>query len=57
MRNEKAESIRTEPFVFFRGDMFYVVEIPPDQVVANIELNPGTTMVQDVSGKIVWRLQ
>lgn len=56
--NESARTeLKTEPFVFFRGDMWYVVEIPREQLMANVELNPGTTMVQDVSGTIVWRLQ
>lgn len=56
--NDKASTeLKTEPFVFFRKDMFYVVEIPPEQLLANVELNPGTTMVQDVTGNIVWQLQ
>ncbi|MGD9838300.1 MAG: hypothetical protein AB7F72_06220, partial [Afipia sp.] len=57
MNNNTATKSNTEPFVFFRGDMWYVVEIPRDQVLANVELNPGTTMVQDVSGNVVWRPQ
>lgn len=57
MNDNARTELKTEPFVFFRGDMWYVVEIPPSQVIANVELNPGTTMVQDVSGNIVWRPQ
>lgn len=57
MTDGKRTDLKTEPFVFFRGDMFYVVEIPPEQVLANVELNPGTTQVQDIQGKIVWQLQ
>jgi hypothetical protein len=47
----------TQPFVFFRDRHFYVVEIPPDQVLANVVLNPGTTRVEDLKGNVVWRLQ
>jgi hypothetical protein len=46
-----------QPFVFFREGHFYVVEIPPDQVLANVELNPGTIRVEDMKGNIVWRPQ
>ncbi len=47
----------TEPFVFFRGAHFYVVEIPRSQVVENVELNPGTTRVEDIKGYVIWQLQ
>lgn len=57
MNDKTRTELNTEPFVFFRDKMFYVVEIPPEQVLANVELNPGTTMVQDVNGNVVWQLQ
>lgn len=56
--NEKTRTeLKTEPFVFFRDKMFYVVEIPREHLLANVELNPGTTKVEDVSGNVVWRPQ
>lgn len=48
---------QTEVFLFFREGHFYPVEIPRDQVLANVELNPGTLKVEDIKGNIVWRLQ
>lgn len=53
-RNDKQ---KTEVFLFFRKGMFYPVEIPRDQVIANVELNPGTLKVEDIEGNIVWRPQ
>jgi ABC-type polysaccharide/polyol phosphate export permease len=47
----------TELFLFFREGMFYPVEIPREQVLANVELNPGTLKVEDIQGNIVWRPQ
>lgn len=54
---KQSQPVTTEPFVFFRDGHFYVVEIPPDQVLANVELNPGTIRVEDIEGNIVWRPQ
>lgn len=48
---------KNEPFLFFREGHFYVVEIPRDEVLINVELNPGTLKVEDIKGKIVWQLQ
>ncbi len=48
---------KTEVFLFFREGMFYPVEIPRDQVQANVELNPGTLKVEDIKGNVIWRLQ
>lgn len=45
------------PFIFFRKEGFYVVEIPADQLQANIDLNPGTIRVEDMSGRVMWRQQ
>lgn len=52
-----ADKSKLEPFVFFREGHFYVVEIPRDQVIANVELNPGTLKVEDIEGNVVWQLQ
>lgn len=46
-----------EVFLFFREGMFYPVEIPREQVLANVELNPGTLKVEDIQGNVVWRMQ
>lgn len=46
--------MKLETFVFFRTGHFYFVDIPADQVLANVALNPGTTRVEDVVGNIVW---
>jgi hypothetical protein len=51
------QSKKTEPFLFFREGHFYPVEIPRDQVLANVELNPGTLKVEDLKGNVIWRLQ
>ena len=58
----RGPSSACEPFLFFRKDengnqFFYPVEIPRDQVLANVELNPGTIKVEDLAGKVVWRQQ
>jgi hypothetical protein len=57
MRNPLKRANGLETFLFFREGFFYPVEIPPEQLLANIELNPGTLKVEDLSGKIVWQLQ
>jgi len=49
--------VTVETFLFFREGHFYAVDIPPDQVLANVELNPGTLRVEDLKGNIIWRLQ
>jgi len=46
---------RCRIYVFFRGDMFYPLELRDDaDAVANAEYNPGTTRVEHVSGRLVW---
>ena len=45
------------PFIFFRAEGWYVVEIPADHLIANVELNPGTLRVETLDGRVVWRLQ
>lgn len=49
-------------FLFFRTgpggkSFFYPVEIPPGQLQANIDLNPGTIRVEDIDGNVVWRAE
>lgn len=55
--NKAPSELILEPFVFFREDHFYVVEIPREQVLANVELNPGTIRVEDIAGNVIWSLQ
>lgn len=43
-----------ETFIFFRDIGWYPVEIYRDQVIANVNLNPGTLKVEDMQGNIVW---
>ena len=57
LRSPDNESKLLQPFVFFREGMFYVVEIPSEDVLANVELNPGTIRVEDLAGNVVWRPQ
>lgn len=45
---------KLKEFVFFREDIFYVVEIPPESVAKNAEMNPGTIKVETIDGKKVW---
>lgn len=46
------EKLRT--YIFVRDRHFYPVQIPPSQLQANIDLNPGTIRVEDTGGNIVW---
>ncbi len=42
-------------YIFFRGDMFYPLELLDDaDAIANAKCNPGTTRVERVDGTIVW---
>lgn len=44
--------------VFLREEAFYLVELPADDDLnAHAELNPGTVMITDVEGAILWRRQ
>lgn len=44
------------PYIFFRDDMWYPVECKDDaEVLVHVELNPGTTRVEDMNGRVVWR--
>lgn len=56
----------SEIVIFFRGDMFYPMELldPSEcgrtleaQAAEHAELNPGTKRVEDVSGNVLWRPQ
>lgn len=42
-------------FIFFREGVFYPIEIPADQLQANIDHNPGTLRVEDLHGNVLWR--
>lgn len=54
-KNTKLRGDR-QVFLFFRKEGFYPVEIPADQVLANVELNPGTLKVTKADGvTIVWQ--
>lgn len=45
------------PYVFFRGSMWYPIELRDDaDAIANALHNPGTTKVEDAKGRIVWEL-
>jgi hypothetical protein len=52
-----SESLEVQLYIFFREEGWYPVEIPPDHLLANVELNPGTLKVEDLEGNIVWRPQ
>lgn len=44
--------------VFLREEAFYLVDLPEDDDLnAHAELNPGTVMITDVEGAILWRRQ
>lgn len=46
------------PYVFFREGMFYCVNLSGDEdVIPNVECNPGTIRVEDIHGRVVWRQQ
>ena len=53
----KRQYQKLETFLFFREGHFYPVDIPREQVMANVELNPGTLKVEDIKGNVVWRMQ
>jgi hypothetical protein len=49
---------RKTPYLFFRKDMFYSLEMKnDDDARVNAECNPGTLRVEDISGRVVWRQQ
>jgi hypothetical protein len=42
-------------YMFFRKDMFYLVEIDnPKEIPAHVALNPGTIEITDVFGNVFW---
>jgi hypothetical protein len=46
------------PRVFHRAEAFYVIDLPEDEDLArHAELNPGTLMVTNMFGDILWRPQ
>jgi hypothetical protein len=52
-----SETLHLQIFIFFRKEGWYPIEIPPEQLIANVEHNPGTLRVEDLDGNIVWRPQ
>jgi len=45
----------TMTYLFHRDGGFYPVDIPPEQLAANIHCNPGTRAVSDaVTGHMIW---
>lgn len=44
--------------VFFRRGTFYTIQVPDDttqsQIEEHVKLNPGTTRVESMSGKVLW---
>lgn len=45
-------------YIFFRAEGWYLVELWGDEdILPNVELNPGTLRVEDMAGRIVWRQQ
>jgi hypothetical protein len=54
-----AEGVRlgeeVNTYIFYRDDMFYMIELMDDaDAVANAECNPGTRRVEDMRGNQVW---
>ena len=47
-----------KPYIFFRAEGWYPVMLWGDEdVIPNVELNPGTLRVEDAAGRVVWRAQ
>ena len=43
-------------YIFFRDDMFYPLELKDDNdAIVNAIINNGTTKVEDVNGRLVWK--
>ena len=43
------------PRVFIREDTFYIIDLPiDDDLNEHARLNPGTLMIQDARGKVLW---
>ena len=56
VRKQKDKSLKQ--YIFFRGDFFYPIVLRGDQdAVENAMVNPGTTKVTDIHGKVVWELK
>ncbi len=46
-----------KPYVFFRADGFYPIELKDDEDARqNAEINPGTIRVENIDGDVVWPL-
>ena len=49
---------KTEVYVFFRGDMWYPIDLYDDEdAIRNAEINIGTTKVENAAGKVIWELK
>ena len=58
MRKPVQQHERKTPYIFFRKGMWYPLEMKNDaDACANAECNPGTTRVEDIKGRVVWRVQ
>lgn len=43
------------PRVFFREDIFYMLDLPgDDDLNAHAECNPGTLRIEDIMGRVLW---
>lgn len=51
-----------EEVIFFRQDMFYPVTLSgtkptDDEVADHVALNPGTTRVEDLNGRVIYNAE
>ena len=50
--------MKNKIYIFFRGSMWYPIELKDDvDAVNNAKLNEGTTRVEDAEGNIIWELK
>lgn len=43
------------PRIFFRENIFYVIELPDDDDLnAHAACNPGTLRIEDIFGNVLW---
>lgn len=53
--NEKPASAYCIPYIFHRAEGFYCVNLSGDEdVIPNVEINPGTLKVTDIRGRVIW---
>ncbi len=47
---------KTKTYIFHRGETFYPIDLYDDaDAIKNAQWNPGTTLVTDTKGKIIWQ--